>query len=61
MGGLLKDRATWIAWFVLLKAFFGLPMGRKSLELFKTYSGRGQACRQIVYGRGDSGLSCYLF
>jgi hypothetical protein len=40
MGGLLKDHETWKAWFVLLKAFFGLPMGKTSLDLFKAYSGR---------------------
>ena len=39
MGGLLKDIETWAAWFVPLKAFFGLPMDKISLELFKTYSG----------------------
>jgi hypothetical protein len=40
MGGLLKDPKTWKSWFVLLKAFFGLPMGKTSLDLFKAYSGR---------------------
>jgi hypothetical protein len=40
MGGLLKDAETWQSWFVLLKAFFGLPMGKESLELFKACTGR---------------------
>ena len=31
MGGLLKDPQTWKAWFVLLKAFFGLPMTTRSI------------------------------
>jgi hypothetical protein len=40
MGGLLKDPETWSSWFVLLRAFFGLPMDKASLDLFKAYSGR---------------------
>ena len=38
--GWFKDRKTWAAWFVVLKALFGLPMNDADLVLFKQHTGR---------------------
>ena len=38
--GWFKDRKTWTAWFVVLKALFGLPMSDADLVLFKQHTGR---------------------
>jgi hypothetical protein len=35
-----RDMDTWQSWFVLLRAFFGLKLGKKAFELFKHCSGR---------------------
>jgi hypothetical protein len=38
-----KDLDTWASWMVLLKALFGLPVGKKELALFQTCTGREKA------------------
>ena len=40
---LFKDLSTWSGWFTLLRAFFGLPMGKDELKLFEACTGRKQA------------------
>jgi hypothetical protein len=35
-----KDRETWKAWFVLLRAVFGLPLDEEQLALFRQHTGR---------------------
>src|SRR5665213_1922014 len=38
--GWFKDRKTWAAWFVVLKAIFGLEMSAADLAVFMQYTGR---------------------
>jgi hypothetical protein len=38
-----KDRATWSAWFVFLRALFGLPLAPHQLALFTECTGRTEA------------------
>jgi hypothetical protein len=38
--GWFKDRATWAAWFVFLRALFGLPLAARELALFRECTGR---------------------
>jgi hypothetical protein len=35
-----KDRATWSAWFVFLRALFGLPLADRELPLYRECTGR---------------------
>jgi hypothetical protein len=35
-----KDRATWSAWFVFLRALFGLPLSDRELALYQECTGR---------------------
>jgi hypothetical protein len=52
-----KDRATWAAWFVFLRAMFALPMTPEELALFQQCTGRTTAPTQparegwLVVGR----------
>jgi hypothetical protein len=36
-----KDRASWAAWFTLLRVLFGLPLDEAGLALFQQCTGRG--------------------
>jgi hypothetical protein len=38
-----KDRTTWAAWFVFLRALFGLPLAPHQLALFTECTGRTKA------------------
>jgi hypothetical protein len=39
-GPWFEDKQTWAAWFVVLKAMFGLPLDDADLALFQKHTGR---------------------
>ena len=40
LGGVFKDRETWAAWFVFMRAFFGLPLSKAEEEIYFECTGR---------------------
>jgi hypothetical protein len=71
-GQLFKDRSTWAAWRVFLRALFGLPMDGAELEAFNQFTGRtaapskqAQEAFAIVGRRGGKSyiaavVACYM-
>jgi len=42
-----RDSKTWNAWFVLLKAVFGLPLNRNDLKLYRQCTGRNKPLQGV--------------
>jgi hypothetical protein len=48
-----KDRSTWAAWFVFLRALFGLPLAPHQLALFTECTGRTEAPTMPAWARSQ--------